>query len=429
LVHGHHIYVWNGRNAEAIVKATALTKGFQLEQRFLADYAGTAARLGGTEGRAVVAIRGGPKAGKEMHLASILTSLERSLQTVSVSAVSAAAAKSVPALPALPSLSSSALASPRKSARDDETADPHHAQSKRQKTPREDGAEGASHLAAASSSSSAKAEADVQARPQADAGGAPAPAPAANDDAMAMAAKPTNSAAGVPSLALKMPAIVPPPLKLKPAAGGSAAGPVVVPGSDGAAAADDDVVISSEDNESDDSDAVSTASSDSASTHSAGTADNVTTTASTSSKISAVSSDNNADSGAADDDRQRRRPVFSVQKEPDFEKDESGLARSEKEMKRAKIAFYDVLCSQIVPGLCVSSNTVVQDEDLLRREGITHVINCAGTISPSSFEGSGRIKYLTLMLDDVGGEDISSIFHIAFRFIDDALGPDGPGSA
>jgi hypothetical protein len=51
---------------------------------------------------------------------------------------------------------------------------------------------------------------------------------------------------------------------------------------------------------------------------------------------------------------------------------------------------------QVAPGVCVSGEKVARDRELLRRSGITHVVNCVGMLVPECFPNDFR--YLTLYL-------------------------------
>jgi len=61
--------------------------------------------------------------------------------------------------------------------------------------------------------------------------------------------------------------------------------------------------------------------------------------------------------------------------------------------KRVAEAF---LPWQVAPGVCVSGEKVARDRDLLRRSGVTHVVNCVGMLVPECFPNDFR--YLTLYL-------------------------------
>lgn len=73
-----------------------------------------------------------------------------------------------------------------------------------------------------------------------------------------------------------------------------------------------------------------------------------------------------------------------------------GAPPTEIRNKKAKMAFYDKICSQVGDGLFVGGETVAKNRDILRGSKITHVINCVGFLYPSYFKD--EFKYQTLYL-------------------------------
>ena len=55
---------------------------------------------------------------------------------------------------------------------------------------------------------------------------------------------------------------------------------------------------------------------------------------------------------------------------------------------------------QVSPGVCVGGEKVARDRALLRRSGVTHVVNCVGMLVPECFPQDFR--YLTLYLRGEG---------------------------
>ena len=64
--------------------------------------------------------------------------------------------------------------------------------------------------------------------------------------------------------------------------------------------------------------------------------------------------------------------------------------------RRDKFAFFEQQCSEVDPGLYLSSDAVARNWDTLEAAGITHVVNCVGFIYPAYFED--RLKYQILYL-------------------------------
>ncbi|CAG9322140.1 unnamed protein product [Blepharisma stoltei] len=92
---------------------------------------------------------------------------------------------------------------------------------------------------------------------------------------------------------------------------------------------------------------------------------------------------------------------------------------SEKEKKQIKLDFYDKICSELDDGLYVGSDRVARDLNLLKANGITHIINCAGNVCKNYYPDD--FAYLTFFLKDSKTEPIESVFYPTIEFIDNAL--------
>ena len=87
------------------------------------------------------------------------------------------------------------------------------------------------------------------------------------------------------------------------------------------------------------------------------------------------------------------------------------------------------ICSEVTSFIYISGVDVAKDREQLQRHGITHVLNCAGTVCENYFEGvrivcpptyplswwfcqdaTVNIRYTTLYLMDGKLEDIASFF-------------------
>lgn len=92
--------------------------------------------------------------------------------------------------------------------------------------------------------------------------------------------------------------------------------------------------------------------------------------------------------------------------------------QSESAIRQGELNRYNHVCSQVLPYLCVGAQTCAEDRELLLSSGITHVVNCAGTIMenfhPTTF------KYLKLHLYDAKNEDLSCLFYEIIAFVDSA---------
>lgn len=89
------------------------------------------------------------------------------------------------------------------------------------------------------------------------------------------------------------------------------------------------------------------------------------------------------------------------------------------ESKASKLARYNKICSRITDDLFIGSDYIAQHDEILRQHGVTHVLNCAGTVCdnyhPQQFD------YKMLHLFDGTKEDITSLFYDVLEFMDDAV--------
>lgn len=93
------------------------------------------------------------------------------------------------------------------------------------------------------------------------------------------------------------------------------------------------------------------------------------------------------------------------------------------ESKARKIARYDGICSKISDCLYIGSDTIARDCDTLVKCGITHVLNCAGTICENYFPD--QFIYKTLYLYDGSNENIDCLFYSVLDFMDSAISKGG----
>lgn len=93
------------------------------------------------------------------------------------------------------------------------------------------------------------------------------------------------------------------------------------------------------------------------------------------------------------------------------------------EFKKDKLAFYDKLCSRIADHIYLGSDAVAKDREILRQNGITHVLNCVGFVCPEYFKND--LVYKTLWLRDSPTEDITSILYDVFDYFEDVREQNG----
>lgn len=65
--------------------------------------------------------------------------------------------------------------------------------------------------------------------------------------------------------------------------------------------------------------------------------------------------------------------------------------------RRHKMAQYEKKCSKVLDGLFVGGEYPARDFATLQAHGITHVINCVGSVYPSFH--AGKLSYKTLYLE------------------------------
>ncbi|XP_022746182.1 protein-tyrosine-phosphatase MKP1-like [Durio zibethinus] len=86
-------------------------------------------------------------------------------------------------------------------------------------------------------------------------------------------------------------------------------------------------------------------------------------------------------------------------------------------LKRDKIAFFDKECSKVAEHICFGGDAVARDREILKQNGITHVLNCVGFVCPEYFKAD--FVYRTLWLQDSPSEDITSILYDVFDYFED----------
>ncbi|CAN0837058.1 Protein-tyrosine-phosphatase MKP1 [Linum grandiflorum] len=86
-------------------------------------------------------------------------------------------------------------------------------------------------------------------------------------------------------------------------------------------------------------------------------------------------------------------------------------------VKRDRIAVYDKECSKVADHVYLGGDAVAKDKDILKKNGITHVLNCVGFVCPEYFKAD--FVYRTLWLQDSPSEDITSILYDVFDYFED----------
>lgn len=86
-------------------------------------------------------------------------------------------------------------------------------------------------------------------------------------------------------------------------------------------------------------------------------------------------------------------------------------------LKRDKFAFYSKECSRVAEHIYLGSDAVAKNREVLRENGITHVLNCVGFVCPEYFKSD--LVYKTLWLQDSPSEDITSILYDVFDYFEE----------
>ncbi|CAD8182181.1 unnamed protein product [Paramecium pentaurelia] len=87
--------------------------------------------------------------------------------------------------------------------------------------------------------------------------------------------------------------------------------------------------------------------------------------------------------------------------------------------KKLKIQYFSEQCSSVIPEfLYVGGEQIAYNKEILKQIGVTHVINCAGDVCKNKFPND--FSYQTYYLKDSKTENIECIFYEAISIIEDA---------
>lgn len=91
---------------------------------------------------------------------------------------------------------------------------------------------------------------------------------------------------------------------------------------------------------------------------------------------------------------------------------------TEIQLRRDKFALFDKQCSRVAKyHIYLGSDAVARDREVLRTNGITHVLNCVGFVCPEYFKGD--LEYKTLWLQDSPCEDLMSLLYDVFDYFEE----------
>lgn len=99
---------------------------------------------------------------------------------------------------------------------------------------------------------------------------------------------------------------------------------------------------------------------------------------------------------------------------------------------RTECAIHDVDCDEVYPGIYIGDAATAKNKSFLRLMGITHVLNTAegcryGQVDTghSYYRDMPSIRYMGFPMMDQPTTDIARYFHVAAKFIDNAISSGG----
>lgn len=90
---------------------------------------------------------------------------------------------------------------------------------------------------------------------------------------------------------------------------------------------------------------------------------------------------------------------------------------------RNRISYFDKECSKVADHIYLGGDSVARNREILRQNGITHILNCVGNYCPEYFKPD--LVYKTLWLKDTPSEDITSILYDVFDYFEDVREQEG----
>lgn len=88
--------------------------------------------------------------------------------------------------------------------------------------------------------------------------------------------------------------------------------------------------------------------------------------------------------------------------------------------KKLQLDQFRPVCSEVLKNsLFISSHQVAADLEILKRSGITHIVNTAADVCFNHFQG--QFQYLTYYLKDANNEEISILFYRTLKWVSDAI--------
>lgn len=117
-----------------------------------------------------------------------------------------------------------------------------------------------------------------------------------------------------------------------------------------------------------------------------------------------------------------RIPKFDDRDQPDindvFNAEKTGDYGNIRQTQRSeiKIQYFSGKCSEIIKGfLYLGGQTIANNQRILKEEGITHILNCAGDYCENKFPD--KFIYKTYFLKDCKTENIEAVFYDSIKFL------------
>jgi hypothetical protein len=96
---------------------------------------------------------------------------------------------------------------------------------------------------------------------------------------------------------------------------------------------------------------------------------------------------------------------------------DGGYLQTESQQRRERMADCEFECSRITSYLFVGGYHIATNREILRQNGITHVINCSAAVVENAFIHDTSLKYLSLSMVDGRQDDISWFLCEVVQFI------------
>jgi hypothetical protein len=104
---------------------------------------------------------------------------------------------------------------------------------------------------------------------------------------------------------------------------------------------------------------------------------------------------------------------------------ESSYMQTESQQRRERMADCEFECSRITSYLFVGGYHIATNREILRQNGITHIVNCSAAVVENTFINDSTLRYLSLSMVDGRQDDISWFLCEVVQFIMKARAQNG----